>query len=306
MIMGRVREVWRFPVKSMAGERLERAEVGALGIAGDRAWAVRDVNTGEIHNAKRFPILMQCAATYRVPPREDAVPPVDVTLPDGTTVGSDSTALSVRLSALMGHAVALHALEPAANKAFYRRREPGSAVLGRIAQFAVGRRLLQWAIEHGAGGDLRAEFGCTAEEPLPDLHEIPAEGFEFYTPPGTYFDLFPLHLLTTAALDTMQRMNAGAAWDVRRFRPNLLIETGAALTGHVERNWRGHRIRIGGFEAAGQLPTVRCAMPTHAQGGLPRDPSVLRTIVREADQCLGLYASVARPGWVAVGDSVDV
>jgi uncharacterized protein YcbX len=179
-------------------------------------------------------------------------------------------------------------------------------VLGRIAQSKVGRRFLQWAIEHGAGGDLRTEFGRTADEPLPDLREIPPEGFEFYTPPGTYFDLFPIHLLTTSALDTMQRLNAGAEWDVRRFRPNLLVETGGALSGHVERNWRGHRIRIGGFEAAGELPTVRCAMPMHAQRGLPRDPSVLRTIVREADQCLGLYASVTRPGRVAVRDSVDV
>ena len=134
MIVGRVCEIWRFPVKSMAGERLESAEVGALGIVGDRGWAVRDLKTGEIHNAKRFPILMQCAAAYRTQPRQDEVPPVDITFPDGTTAGSDSTALSERLTMLMGHAVALHALEPAANKAFYRRRESIAVVLGKIAQ----------------------------------------------------------------------------------------------------------------------------------------------------------------------------
>jgi MOSC domain-containing protein YiiM len=54
----------------------------------------------------------------------------------------------------------------------------------------------------------------------------------------------------------------------------------------------------------GEVPTIRCAMPMHAQSGLARDASVLRTIVRKADQCLGLYASVLEPGTVRVGDAV--
>jgi MOSC domain-containing protein len=45
-------------------------------------------------------------------------------------------------------------------------------------------------------------------------------------------------------------------------------------------------------------------MPSHAQRELAADPSVLRTIVRQANECLGLYASVARPGTVAVGEPV--
>ena len=38
------------------------------------------------------------------------------------------------------------------------------------------------------------------------------------TPPGTYVDAYPLHLLTTAALRAMTRLNPTGSWDVRRFR----------------------------------------------------------------------------------------
>jgi len=169
MTVGRVREVWRFPVKSMGGERLDRSEVGSGGLAGDRRWAVRDVKTGAIRNAKRHPILLQCAARCRVTPKVGEVPPVEVTLPDGTILGSDSPVLAARLSALMGHEVRLHAVEPASNRTFYRRRDPGAALLGRIARSSLGRRLLQWGIEHGAGGDLRHDFGRTMDEPLVDI-----------------------------------------------------------------------------------------------------------------------------------------
>ena len=47
-IVGTVREIWRYPVKSMAGEILESCEVGAAGIVGDRGWALRDDRAGEI------------------------------------------------------------------------------------------------------------------------------------------------------------------------------------------------------------------------------------------------------------------
>jgi uncharacterized protein YcbX len=60
-----VREIWRYPVKSMAGERLPACAVGPNGLAGDHGWAVIGVESGEIHNAKRFPRLMQCTSVYR-------------------------------------------------------------------------------------------------------------------------------------------------------------------------------------------------------------------------------------------------
>jgi MOSC domain-containing protein len=306
MSVGRVREIWRYPVKSMAGERLRRSQVSTQGLWGDRGWAIRDEASGEIHNAKRHPILMQCSAVYRSEPSVDRVPHVEMTLPDGTTVSSDSPAVSHRLSELMGRRVKLRPLQPAADAAYYRRREPGSALVGRLAQSRTARRLLQWAIFRGrAATELRETFGREPEEPLPDFADVPGLVFEFYTPPGTYFDLYPIHVLTTSTLQLMLRLNPAADWDLRRFRPNVLVDTGESV-GAVENDWVGRVIRVGGFLSKGELLTIRCAMPMHPQAGLPRDPSVLRTIVRETNQCLGLYASVTEPGTVSIDDLVEL
>jgi uncharacterized protein YcbX len=302
-----VREVWRYPVKSMAGERLEHSDVGWHGLCGDRGWAVRSEDTGEIHNAKRFPRLMQCAAIYREPPTVDRIPHVDVIFPDGETLGSDSPALGERLSQLMGRRVALHPVRPAADTTYYRRRQPGAALLGTLARYRPAKQVLAWIAARGlAGGSLREEFGREPGERLPDLSTVPAELFEFYTPPGTYFDVFPVHVLTTGALAMMSVRNPGADWDVRRFRSNIFIDTGTDATEQVERRWIGRRVRIGRFTVKGEMPTIRCAMPMHAQSGLPRDPSVLRTIVREGDQCLGVYASVLETGSVRRGDPIEL
>ena len=306
MALGRVREIWRYPVKSMAGERLERAHVGSQGLWGDRGWAIRDEVTGEIHNAKRHPVLMQCSAVYREEPRREHIPHVEITLPDGSTASSDSPAVSQRLSDLLGRRVTLRPLQPAVDTAYYRRPEPGSALLGRLAQYRAGRRLLQWAIFRGRmATQLRESFGREPQEPLPDFADVPGTVFEFYTPPGTYFDLFPIHVLTTSALQLMSRLNPSANWDARRFRPNVLVDTNATASA-VENEWVGRAIRIGGFIIKGELPTIRCAMPMHAQSDLPRDPTILRTIVREANQCLGLYASVIEAGGVSTGDAVEL
>jgi uncharacterized protein YcbX len=306
MHAGRVTEIWRYPVKSMAGQRLDRTHAGLQGIPGDRGWAIRDETTGEIHNAKRHPILMRCSAAYREEPAEDRVPHVDITLPDGSTAGSDSPNVSARLSDLMGRRVSLRALQPAADVSYYRRREPGSALIGRLAQYRRGRQFLQWALVRGQmAKEMRETFGRQADEPLPNFAEVPGAVFEFYTPPGTYFDLYSIHVLTTSTLELMSRLNPAATWDVRRFRPNVVVDT-QGVAGALENEWVGRSIRIGALVIRGEIPTIRCAMPTHAQADLPRDPSVLRTIVREANQCLGLYASVTEAGLVATGDSVTV
>jgi uncharacterized protein len=54
-----------------------------------------------------------------------------------------------------------------------------------------------------------------------------------------------------------------------------------------------------------EVPTVRCGMTTHAQDSLPKDPSILRSIVKDANQNLGIYASVISPGAVSLGDRVE-
>jgi MOSC domain len=104
----------------------------------------------------------------------------------------------------------------------------------------------------------------------------------------------------------LARVNLAATRDVRRFRPNLVIATTEALEGLVEATWHGRTLRLGEVVVQGGRPTAHCVMTIQAQGDRPNDPTVLRTIVREAGQPLGIYASVVRPGRVAVGDVVDV
>jgi hypothetical protein len=285
-LVGTVRELWRYPVKSMAGESLPACSVGPAGIAGDRGWAVRDEQAGEIRGAKKLPALLRCAARYRVEPSHDTVPAVDIVLPDGGRTASDDAQVGARLSTLLGRPVTLWPRQPADDLDHYRRGVPDHADLEQ---------------------ELRQIFGREPDEPLPDLSVIPPELFEFAAPRGTYFDVFPFHLVTTASLATLASRASASSWDVRRFRPNVLVETPAGTTGLVEAAWAGGtRIRVGEVEISTEIPTARCVMVTLPQAELPHDPRVLRAVVREAEQCVGLYASITRSGRIAVGDPVEL
>jgi uncharacterized protein YcbX len=307
MRVGTVKEVFRYAVKSMAGEKLDECAVGILGIPGDRGWALRDETTGEITNGKKLPLLMQCAARYREPPRADFIPHVDMTLPDGSTLGSDASDVNARLSELLDKSVSLWPLRPAEDLQHYRRRSKTGRVFAKLARFKAFRSALPVLTSFGpAEAQLREGFSREPGEPLPDLSILPAELFEFTSPLGTYFDAFPIHLLTTASLDEMARLNPSATWDRRRFRPNFLIETERDIHGLLESEWAGRKVRVGDVELKCEMPTVRCGMTIQAQAGLEKDPSVLRTIVRDADQNLGIYASVALAGAVRIGDTVQL
>ena len=123
---------------------------------------------------------------------------------------------------------------------------------------------------------------------------------------GTYFDVAPIHVLTSASLAEMKRLEPAADWDVRRFRPNFFVETDAGLEGLVDAEWGGRKLRIGEVELLCELPCERCAMTIQAQPELPKDESIFRTIVKEANTNLGSYASVLKPGEVRVGDLVEL
>jgi uncharacterized protein YcbX len=153
---------------------------------------------------------------------------------------------------------------------------------------------------------MRAIFGRTKDEPLPDLAAFPPELFEFESPPGTYFDAFPLLLLTDATLARLQKLAPESRVDVRRFRPNLVVETPSGVEDFVELGWIGRRLRVGEAELEVAMACPRCVMITHGFADLPRDPGLMRTVVREANQNVGVYMRVARPGRIAVGDTVEL
>ena len=231
MRIGTVKQIWRYAVKSMAGEQLESCTVGLRGIPGDRGWVLKD-EAGKFATGGKNPLLMQCSARYREAPSNGFVPHVDLRFPDGVEAGSDLPDVDARLSALLGKPVLLSA----------------SAL-------------------------------------------------------GDQFDAYPIHVLTTASIEVMSRWNTKADWDVRRFRPNIFIETEPGIEGLVEFGWK--TLRAGNMELKCEVPAERCAMTTHSQAELPKDPSVLRSIVEAADQNLGVYASVIKSGEIRVGDPVD-
>src|SRR3954447_11109136 len=104
---GSVGEIWRYPVKSMGGERLARSAISARGLHADRMWAVRDVGLETFTPARRWPVLLQCSARFVDDPAGRSAGPGDVlhvivTFPDGEEVSSSDPAVDERLTEVIG------------------------------------------------------------------------------------------------------------------------------------------------------------------------------------------------------------
>lgn len=278
-----VDQIWRYPAKSMLGERLRDADLLTTGMLGDRGWAVRDEVRGGIRGAKKIGELMHLGARYLAPPSDrNATPHIEITLPDGTFVSSSDPDVNDRVSAALDHSVTLWPLQPPTDLDHYRRGAPDSDDL---------------MVE------LRDMFQRTEEEPLPDFSVFPPEIMEYESPPGTYVDAFPLLVLTTGSMESLQRLAPDSAIDLRRFRPNLLVAADATEDEPwPELAWVGRRAAIGGATIEFVTPCPRCVMITRAVQELPADRSIMRTVVREAEQNLGVYATVVEAGSVAEGD----
>jgi uncharacterized protein YcbX len=274
--VGRVGGVFRHPVKSMLGETPDSIEVDALGIVGDRLWAVRDERRGDFGTGKRVPALMSCRARSG---EAGAAPTIE--LPDGTTFRADAPDASALLSAALDHPARLCAVgaEP-----------PPPAKVEAVAD---------------PEADLRAGMAREPGEPLPDFSTIPPELFaHFADPDHRRVDAAPIMLLTDRSLASLQRAAGDAVIDVRRFRPSVLVET--TETGDFpEQDWVGGRLRVGEVLLDLRVTCARCAMVTHGFAELPRDPTIMRRLVSVADGNLGVYATVAEPGRIRIGDVVE-
>lgn len=283
--IGTLKAAWRYPVKSMVGERLNEVELAAGGIPGDRAWAVRDEVLGGIRGAKKLPRLMALKSRYAEAPASTGSSPAEITLPDGSIVTTSDPEINDHISKAIDHPVSLWPLLPADALDHYRR---GPAAHEDIVE------------------ELRAIFGRLPDEPLPDLSLFPPEIMEFESPPGTYFDAFPLMLMTEASLREMERRVPDSRFDVRRFRPNLLVSDTDAEVAFPEQEWRQRRIQIGEAILRVGVECPRCVMVTHGFDDLTKDPAIMRSLVRESGGNLGVYATVERAGRVKVGDPIEL
>ncbi len=181
-------QVWRYPVKSMMGERLDSVTLGPEGVVGDRTWAVRDEVLGGIRGAKKLHGLMGFAARYTAEPPAEQVIDVEITLPDGTTLSTGAADASEQVSKALDHPITLWPLQPKDDLDHYRRGRSDST---------------------DPMGELRAMFALEPDDPLPDLSVFPRELMEFESPPGTYVDAFPLLVMTEQSLASLHGRAAG-------------------------------------------------------------------------------------------------
>jgi MOSC domain-containing protein len=138
-------------------------------------------------------------------------------------------------------------------------------------------------------------------------------GLPSAVPEGSFFDLYPLSVLTTATLDRLGELEPDSRFDPRRFRMNVIVET--PERGFVENEWVGRRLALGDdvqLEVA--LPDPRCVMPSLAQEDLPRDPRILKALAQHNRldvggalyPCAGVYAVAQAGGAVRKDDAVSL
>jgi uncharacterized protein YcbX len=139
----------------------------------------------------------------------------------------------------------------------------------------------------------RAEF-------FADATDDTSRAIEWTMPDGRYVDVAPILILTTASLRTAADHYPNGTWDVRRFRPNILIDLEG--DGWVEDSWVGRQIQIGAVTLIPTQPCARCTMVTRPQPGLDADIDVFRTLARHHGGLLGVWSDVVTPGSLALGD----
>ena len=281
-----VAALYRYPVKSLGGERLDSAEFLPSGPQGDRNWAVMDTPSRSLRNAKRWPALLLLTARYLEAPRPDAydaaVSPVEIAAPDGETRRSDAPDIDQWLSAKLGKPGRLVRRRPASDRDHYRLEK--ARTLESIAE----------------------EIDLLPGETLPNffdnMPELIAQLAHFETPPGSYVDAYPVHLISVQSLHRL-RERSGLDTAAERFRPNLVVDADGMPP---EDTWVGKRMAVGDAILSIPSPTSRCSMPGRPQPlkGLANEPGMTRALVDHCGRFLGYNALVEQPGPVRVGDPV--
>jgi MOSC domain-containing protein len=268
-ILGSIVSLWRYPVKSMLGEELNSGEVTKRGLLGDRVYALVDSSDGKVATAKnprKWPHLFDCrAALTDIPVTGSKTPAVRITLPDGDIVESEQPDVNQILSRILNRVVKLAALPD--------------------VQTAT----------------------ATAEEYWPDIEGLDHRDTvtDFALPEGTFFDCALLHLLTTATLDCLRERYRQGRFEVRRFRPNIVVETARGEKDFVENAWIGRTLALGdSVRLSVTGPCARCVMTTLPQADLPKDAGILRSAAQHNRANVGVYASILQGGKIRRGEPV--
>jgi uncharacterized protein YcbX len=264
--VGSVVSLWRYPVKSMMGEELNATEVTERGLLGDRAYALVDTSDGKAATAKN-PRKWPRLFEFGAAFVEPPRPVAEV--PPVRIVLPDGTTVT---------------------------SDRGD--LDQILSKALNREVTLRAARRGV---------VHAEEYWPDMEGLDHRDTvtDFPLPEGTFFDVAMVHLVTTATLDRLRELYPQGRFEVRRFRPNIVVQLPAGEQGFAENAWLGHALAIGTAVRLNVTgPCGRCVMTTLAQGDLPKDPGILRTAAQHNQVNVGVYAAVVRGGTIRRGDPV--
>src|SRR6266545_5601175 len=266
--LGSVVSLWRYPVKSMMGEELNASEVTERGLLGDRAYALVDRSDGKVASAKnprKWPRLFEFRAAFLDTVLRGAkTPAVRITLPDGEVVTSEQVDVDESLSRELQREVTLEEAERG-------QREVVESTFPN-----------PWAPK--------------AEEYWPDMEGLDYRDTvtDFDLPEGTFFDCAVVHVMTTATLDRLRELYPQGRFEVRRFRPNVVVETSNGAKDFVENAWIGRTVRIGeGVRLSITGPCPRCVMTTlgvHSRVG----------VVKGSGYAVAGSGSQGRPVWARV------
>ena len=259
----------------MMGEELNSSYVTERGLIGDRTYAVIDKQTGKVASAKnprKWGKLFDFRSMFVVDSLHDAndIPPVRITFPDGINISSDQENYNMNSS------------------------------LSKVFDREV--RLMK------ASGFENPSY----EEYWPNLDVLTQRErvTEEAMPSRTFFDIAVVHLLTTSTINRLRELYPEGRFEVRRFRPNIVIESAASeeknkKNDFIENSWIGKKMVIGKDAVLYiNAPCTRCVMITLPQGDLPRDLGILSTVARYNQVHVGVYASVEHGGTIHRGDSI--
>jgi uncharacterized protein len=265
-VVGAIASLWRYPVKSMLGEEIEVSNVTARGLAGDRAYALMDTQSGKVasaKNPKKWAKLLDFQASLTAIPEDyESLPSVKVSLPNGDTITSEAPEVNKVLSAALGREVELLSCPPEAPTL----EQYWPSVEGTAHQDAVTQLLM---------------------------------------PTGTFFDSCSIHAMTTATLARLQELYPEGQFERCRFRPNFIIEPTSDEIAFLEDEWVGGTLAIGEtVRLSIDTACPRCVVTTLAQSGLPEDLNILRTTAHYNNVIAGIRMSVLQGGTIRRNDPV--
>jgi hypothetical protein len=266
MVVGSIVSLWRYPVKSMIGEELNASHVTEQGLLGDRAYAIIDLATKKVASLKH-PRKWRKLFDCRAAYVE---PPV---------LGKKLPPLWITLPD------------------------------GKIVTSEDGDidRILSNLLERDVVLQTPAPDDVSQEEYWPDVEGLAHRGTVTVEamPSRTFFDLAVMHVLTTSSIDLLRELYPKGRLEVRRFRPNIVVEPPAKERGFIEDGWIGHLLTIGEkVRLAVTMPCPRCVVVTLPQADLPADSEILRIVAQHNQANLGVHAGVLCGGTIQRGDLV--